>query len=313
MKSGTDARLVCVSARPFEWTDLEIFLAVARGGSLTSAAESLGVYASTVQRRVAKLEAAARAKLFIRSQRGYSLTEAGQDLYDHALGMEQQATAAWRKMGAHDEQPGGTVRVATVDDLAVRILPPIIHSFREKHPRVTLSVDVRRSLLNIEKHETDIAVRIGPPPDGQVVAKHVARADVALYASRAYLKRHGRPTKLEDLRDHAIVRGDEALANIPMERAIDRYADPNKTTFRSNSFYARLGAIRAGIGIGFLGRYMGESEKALERLPFPFPDHGAPLSLLIHTDLRKNARVRAFYEHAYAELVAQRSLFEASE
>jgi DNA-binding transcriptional LysR family regulator len=298
-------------ARQFEWSDLEIFLAVGRGGTLGAAAESLGLDASTIQRRVGKLEAAASVKLFVRSQRGYSLTDAGQDLYEHALDMEQQATTAWRKVVAHDEQPGGTVRLATVDDLAVRILPPIIRSFQAKHPRITLSVDVRQSVVDLEKHHADIALRIGVPPGGDLVVKHVARADVALYASRAYLKKNGRVTRLEDLREHAIVRGQEALAHIPMERALDRYADPKKTVFRSNSFYARLGAVRAGLGIGFLGQYMADSEKSLERLPFRFPDHGAALSILIHTDLRKNARVRAFYEHAYAELVAQRSLFEA--
>jgi DNA-binding transcriptional LysR family regulator len=302
-----------MNARQFEWTDLEIFLAVARAGTLAAAAESLGLDASTIQRRVGKLEAAARTKLFVRSQRGYSLTEAGQDLNEHTLGMDQQAAAAWRKIVAHDEQPGGTVRIATVDDLAIRILPPIIRSFQEKHPRVTLSVDVRQSFVDLGKHQADIALRIGALPSGDIVAKHVARADVALYASRAYLKTHGRVAQLEDLRHHAIVRGPEAFAGIPTERVLERYADPNKTAFRSNSFYARLGAIRAGIGIGFVGRYMADSEKTVQRLPFRFPDHGAPLSILIHTDLRKNARVRAFYEHAHAELVALRPLFEASE
>lgn len=302
-----------MDARPYEWSDLEIFLATARSGTLAAAALALRVDASTVHRRIAKLEAAMRAGLFVRSPRGYALTETGQDLYTHALAMEEQAAAAFRKVVARDEQPIGTVRVATVDDMAIRILPPIIATFREKHPNVTVLVDVQRTFVDLAKHEADVALRLGvTPPEGDLVVRRVAVASIGLFASRAYLKKHGRPRTPEDLADHAIVRAEEALSHIPMERVLERYGNPARIALRANSFYARVAAIRAGVGIGYAPLFLTAGDRSLVRLhlALPEPARGADLFLLVHTDTRKNARVRAFVEHAFAALVAKRSLFE---
>lgn len=304
-----------MSARPYDWADLEIFLATARGGTLAAAAGALRLDASTVQRRVGKLEAAMRVKLFDRSPRGYALTEAGQDLYAHALAMEEQAAGAWRKVVARDERPVGTVRVATVDDFAVHVLPPIAASFREKHPNVSVVVDVGESLVDLGRRQADVAIRFGlARPEGDVVVRRVMSANVALFASRAYLKRHGRPKTAEDLKDHALVRAEEGLAQASMERLLARFGDPSRIAFRANSFYVRLAAIRAGIGVGFAPLFLVSGDKTVERLPIAFPEapSQADLLLLIHADMRRNARVRAFVEHAYAALVAQRALFEGS-
>lgn len=257
-----------------------------------------------------------RAGLFSRSPRGYALTEAGQDLYAHALAMEEQASAAFRKVAARDEQPVGTVRLATVDDLAVQVLPPIIASFREKHPNVTVVVDVRQSFVDLAKQEADVALRFGiRPTEGDVVVRRVVFADIGLYATRTYLKRHGRPKTPDDLYEHALVRAGEEHARLPMERILDRYGNPAKTAFRSGSFFARMAAVKAGIGIGFVPFFMAAGDKQLERLHLPFPEQprGADLLLIIHVDMRKNARVRAFVEHVHTALVSQRDTFERGE
>jgi DNA-binding transcriptional LysR family regulator len=305
-----------MDARPYDWSDLEIFLAAARGGTLASAAETLRVDASTVHRRIGKLEAAMRAGLFVRSPRGYSLTEAGQELYGHALAMEHEATVAFRKVVARDEKPMGTVRVATVESLAVNVLPPIVATFREKHPNVTIVVDSRQSLVDLAKQEADVALRFGGmPTEGDVVVRRVLSAGVGLFASRAYLKKYGRPKTPEDLYDHALVRAAQEHLGLPMDRILERYGNPANVALRAGSFYARIGAIRAGVGIGFVPLFLAAGDKSLERLHLAFPEtpRGADLLLVIHVDMRKNARVRAFVEHAFAALVAQRSVFEGGD
>lgn len=309
---GINAALSCMDARLLDWSDLEIFLSLARDGTLAAAAITLRVDASTVQRRIGKLEHGLKTRLFDRSQRGYSLTTAGEELLSHVLEMERHAVAAQRKVVAHDESLTGVVRVTTVDDLAVMTLPAIVQQFREQHPKLTVQVDVRTSLADLGKQQAHVAIRFGErPSEGDVVAKQLARVDVALYASAAYLKRHGRLARLEDLRRHAIVRGDEQVRGLPTERLIDRYCEPAQTAFRSNSFFARLGAVRDGVGVGFLSYFMAERQKGLTRLPFVFPDAASHLWLLVHVDIRRNARVRAFVEHAQAALVALRPQFEA--
>lgn len=299
---------------PVGWSDLETFLAMARGGTLATAAEALRIDASTVQRRIGKLEEALRVKLFLRSPRGFALTQTGQDLYAHALAMEEQANAAFRKVRSRDEQAVGVVRVSTVDDLASVCLPPIVASFHESHPSITVELEVRERFVDLEKAEVDVALRIAVrPPDGEVVVKRVGGVAGALHASRGYLDARGTPVKPEDLRAHSTVRGVGVSTELPPERLLERYGDPSKVALRSRSFLARASAVRAGVGIGFVPSFLATDE-TLVRLSFASSELDPALVglfLVVHTDMRKNARVRAFVEHAFAALVAERSTFEA--
>ena len=302
-----------MDARPeksADWADFELFLAVARGGSLAAAAAALRVDASTVHRRIASLEEALRSRLFARSPRGYALTNAGQELLPYATAMDEQAAAARRKLAARDEALTGTVRLSAIDDLA-SILSPIVASFRAKHPGVSVAVDMRHAFADLARQQADVAVRVSTrAPQGDLVAKHVAKLAHAFYASRAYLARHGRPERIENLRDHAIVRGDAGPPSMPGEQTLDGHSSADRVAFRSQSFIARLAAVRDGMGIGVLGCFMGDREHSLVRLPFAVSDPNLNVSLLVHVDLRQNARVRAFSEHIYAALVAHRPLFE---
>jgi DNA-binding transcriptional LysR family regulator len=300
-----------MNAKP-PWSDLQVFLAAAREGTLAAAADALGVNASTVQRRIGKLERELATRLFDRSQRGYSLTAVGEELLERVLTIEQEILAIDRHVGGRDQRLEGTIRVATVDDLATGVLSPIFRDFRREHPGVTLEVGVGSGFADLARRQADVAIRFGRKPAlGDLVVKHVSRVDVGLYGSRAYLRAHGRPMCVEDLRHHAIVRGDEQMAGLPMERIIDRYADPARIAFRSDSMLARACAVRDGLGIGLLGCFTGETERKLERIRLAFPEAASDLWMVIHVDLRRNARVRAFVDFVHEALVALRPRFEA--
>lgn len=283
-----------------------MFLATARGGTLAAAAKELRVDSATVLRRMGKLESAAGTRLFSRSPRGYALTEAGEDLFQHAQGMEEQALAAWRKVGARDERPIGVVRVAAVDDLAFHLLPDLVASFREQHPNIVVKVDIRTTFHDLAKNEADVAFRIVPAfanraPEGDLVARKLVKLDSALYASRDYVKKHGRPKTPEDIGKHSIVCLDEAFGMLPQEKIVARLADPARIAFRSRSLLAVQAAVLAGIGLGFIVSFCGENDRRLERvLTFPEVLGQGILYLVTHADTRKNARVRAFVEHARA-------------
>ncbi len=288
-----------------------MFLAVARGGTLAAAASALGIDASTAQRRMGKLERDLEARLFERSQRGYALTAAGGELLAHVLTMEQEVMALARRIGGRDESLEGVVRVATVDDLATAVLSPIVAEFRRRHPRVTLDVGIASSFADLTRREADVAIRFGAKPSTpDLVVRHLTRVDVALYASRRYVRAHGQPRSHEELAAHPIVCGDESMAAVPMERFMRRYADPAKVALRSNSMLARFAALRDGVGIGVLGCFMGEPEPSLQRLALDVPNVSSDLWMLVHVDLKRNARVRAFVDFAFEALLAQRSRFE---
>jgi DNA-binding transcriptional LysR family regulator len=293
-----------------DWADLELFLAVARGGSLAAAASILRVDASTVHRRIASLEEALRSRLFARSPRGYALTNAGQELLPYATAMDEQAAAARRKLAARDEALTGTVRLSAIDDVAA-ILSPIVASFRAKHPGVTVAVDMRSAFADLARQQADVALRLSTrAPEGDLVAKHVAKLAVAFYASRAYLARHGRPERVEDLRDHAIVRGDAGLpvdargadARRPFERRARGLSQPvADRTPRGDT--RRHGHRDAGL---LHGRSRTIPRAAALRGVRPQRQRLAPRS---RRPAPERARAR-LHEHAYAALVAQRPLFE---
>jgi DNA-binding transcriptional LysR family regulator len=299
-----------MNARLPPWGDLEIFLAAARESTLAAAATVLDVNASTVQRRIGKLEAELGTRLFDRSQRGYGLTSTGEELLEHVLAIEQEVLAVGRRIGGRDQILEGVVRVATVDDLAVHVLSLILRDFRRAHPRVTIDLDIGPGFADLARQQADVAIRFGAKPQrGDLIVKHVARVDVALYGSRKYLRAHGHPKTLDGLRDHTLVRGGVQMAALPMERIMDRHGDDARTALRSNSMLARVTAVRDGAGIGMLACFMGERERSLERLDFRFPEAASDLWMLVHADLRRNARVRAFVDFVHDALRAQRDLF----
>lgn len=299
-----------MDARVPNWGDLAVFLATTRAGSLASAGVALGVNASTVQRRVGKLEASLGTRLFDRSHRGYALTAAGEELLAHALAVEAEVTAAERRIGGRDARLEGVVRVTTVDDFAVGVLTPIVRDFHARHPGVTVDVDVQSQFSDLSRREADVAVRFGiEPDDPDVIVKHLTRVDVAMYASRGYVQSRGLLRDEVELRAHPTVRASERFRRLPVEQWMEKYGDRGRVALRSGSMLVRFEAVRAGIGIGWLGCFMAEVEPELVRLPFLFDESASDLWMLVHVDLRRNARVRAFVEFAYDAIVDTRSRF----
>ena len=291
------------------WDDLHSFAAVAEAGTLSAGGERLGVNHSTVLRRISRLEDQLSARLFDRSSRGYSLTPAGEQLYAHVQAMQQEAEAIQRKLGGFDSRLEGTVRVSTVDDLALVMLNPIMAEFLADNPGITLDVGTQPTFADLSRREADVAFRFGVKPEElDLVCRRVASIGVAVYASPAYLADHGRPSSLTELDAHALVRGDEHMRRIPMEQALEQ--SNGRTVYRSHSMLLRSAAIRAGVGLGFLPYFLAEGDPGFERLELDTSEYGSTLWMLIHSDLRRNAKVRAFVDHTLDALASQRERFE---
>lgn len=292
--------------KPLAWEELQIFLAAARAGTLSGAARLLDTSAATVLRRLRVLEASVNTNLFARSPRGYALTPAGEELLEHVQAMEAQVLAAERRLGGRDQRLSGTIRVATVDDVVQAVLGPILAGFSQRHPALCLDLLIESEYTDLARRTADVAIRAGVQPQaGDVIAKRVCTIGVALYASRDYLRRHGSRPSLETLSAHRIVRADEARSRIPMEKLLDRHVDRAATALRSNSMLARVAAVRDGVGVGMLPCFVADTERELVRLGDVLPEASAALWILVHPDLRRNARVRAFVDYTFAELSRQ--------
>lgn len=304
---------MCMNAQSVGWSNLEYFLATARGGSLSTAAQELSVNHATVSRRIARLEAELGVRLFTRDTSGYVLTAAGRALLEHAQAMEREVFAIQRKVAGLDRSLEGCVRVVTVDDLAVLRMPAILAEFRELHPAVTVVLDVQTEITDLGRLHADIAIRFGErPQDPNVVSRRIGPASVMLYASTGYLRRHPAPSTAAEIADHDVVMGSESMAGIAMERFIAEHVRPERIALRTNSMLMRRAAVSAGLGIGMLPPGVARLDSDLHEISIELPPLSSRIWMVIHTDLRTNARVRAFADFAYDRLRGDPDLFSGS-
>ena len=183
----------------FDWNDLRFFLAVARAGRLTVAARQLEADHTTVSRRISALEHALKTKLFERRPQGYALTEAGERLLSKAESMESQALAVASEIGGSDLALSGTVRVGAPDGFGTYFLAAELGALAERHPGLVLQLVALPRTFSLSKREADIAITLEQPTEGRLVSRKLTDYRLRLYASEAYLERHGPIRELADL------------------------------------------------------------------------------------------------------------------
>jgi DNA-binding transcriptional LysR family regulator len=198
----------------FDWNDLRYFLAIAREGSTLAAAKALGVSQPTVQRRLSALEESIKRQLVEHHPTGYRLTEFGKTLFPHAEDVERSITAFQRQLMSGGQELSGTLRVTCPEGTASRLLAPLIESFRAKYPELRVDLIMTDRRLDLAKGEAEVAVRMHKPGDDSLIARKIADTPWSVYASRSYIKRHGRPQRKEDLDNHAVIEFGGEIAQI---------------------------------------------------------------------------------------------------
>jgi len=290
----------------FDWNDLRYLLAIAREGSTLAAAKALRVSQPTVQRRLAALEERIGRKLVELHPTGYRLTELGKTLFPHALDVERSVEAFQRQVISAGEELTGTLRVTCPEGMASRLLAPAIETFREKHPELRIDLIMTDRRLDLAKGEAEVALRMHEPGDDALIARRIADSPWAVFASRSYMKRHGRPERVEDLDRHAIVEFAGELAANHAGRWLRSVAPKATVAARGNSMLGVLAAVRSGAGLAPLPMLLGASEEGLVPVLTSIPEINSKLYLVMHADLQHTPRVRAFCDFVIAEFARLR-------
>lgn len=293
-----------MDAQPSNWDDLRMFLAVARAGSLSGAARALGVNHSTVFRRVGAFEEALGVRLFERLQGGYVLTAAGDEMLETAIRLEEEIASLGRKITGQDLRLSGTIRLTTIDMLALGLLPRHLASFRANYPGIDLEVAVSNAAVNLGRREADVALRVSNQPPETLVGRRVGRLVFAVYVAAASVGMTGAAPSAEDDwigfdSDH------EALV-----RRFARFLPEVRPIFRVNSVAAAIAAAKAGIGLAPLPCGIADLEPDLVRVASLPDDFTLDLWLLTHEDLRRTARIRAFLDFLANALAGEAPLLE---
>jgi DNA-binding transcriptional LysR family regulator len=268
------------------WDELRTALAVARARTVSGAAQALGVHHATVIRHIDALEDRLGVKLFQRHAKGYAPTEAGQALADVARGAEHSFDALAARLQGLQGAISGELVVTTLPELAPLLMPALLDLARA-HPGLVPSLRAEARLAQLEYGEAHVALRAGAKPEEpDNIVQPMGHLQVGLYASAAYLDAQGRPEGLEGLARHSFVCGEGSRA--PFERWLAEKG--YQIAFRSNDRVARLMAVQAGVGLGFLPAIAAEG---LEQAVAPQPDWAVPLWMVTHVDLHRAAKVQA--------------------
>lgn len=283
------------------WDDVRVLLALARSGTLAGAARQLGVDKATVSRRLAALERALSARLFLRTREGLKPSAEGERLLPHAEAMERAARGLRDAGAAAPDEVSGVVRLATTEAMASRLVSSGLLDLCVTWPRLELELLGGNRPVDLLKNEADLALRVSPPEQRSLKSRVVARLGFALFASPGYLRQRGTPASAAQLSGHDVLVLSGELARLPEAKWLSSRPGV-RVKLRSSSMGALLEAARAGHGLCVLTKAWGDSEAGVDcvlALPNLAP---RPVWLLTHPELGQRRAVKVVADRV-AELM----------
>ncbi len=276
------------------WDEVRTAYQVARLGTVSGAAEVLGVHHATVIRHIDALETRLGVRLFQRHARGYTPTEAGQDLLRVAATTDEQFSQLISRLKGQGDRVAGELVVTALSTLN-GLMMPVISRFRADHPQVILRYLTGNRLFRLEYGEAHVAIRAGNVPDQpDNVVQPFLRLRNGLYCTQGYADRHGLPAGLDDLAGHRFVGEDDSTTRAPFFRWMWDNVPPEAIVMRTSDSHAAQSAVLAGLGVGFLPVQVATDHPDLLTISPPLPEWDAPLWLVTHVDLHRTAKVQAF-------------------
>lgn len=285
-----------------DWDDLKAVLALVRTGSLSAAGTMLGVNYTTVARRIQRAETAMGAVLFEKLPSGYLVTETGAMVADHAAGMEAEQNALLRKVQGQDQSLQGKLVITTPQLLIGPYLAPVLEAFTNAHPDVDLHVKASNDLLNLNRREADLAIRISRSPGDTLKGIRLAEQYTACFASP------GLVDKIKNDPDAPIPwLIYQAYTDIPGYAREVYPSSRVRMTF--DDMVAQVGAAQAGLGVVRMPLFLGRSTPGLIRVPDLPAQPYADVWVVGHPDVWRSAKLVAFRELLLPYFRARRSDF----
>ena len=276
------------------WDEIRTAYQVARLGTVSGAADVLGVHHATVIRHIDALEKRLGTKLFQRHARGYTPTEAGRDLLSTAQRTEEQFGQLVSRIKGQGETVTGELVITSISGIA-HILTPVFGSFQEEHPDVTIRFYSDMRLFRLDYGEAHVAIRAGAAPeDPDYVVQPLIKMKAALYASKAYVQRHGYPAGPGDFAGHRFVGPVDPDSRAPFYRWLRANVPPEAQTYLVSEPEAQREAVRSGMGLGFMTMRDAQADPNLVEILPSQPDWDSPLWIVTHVDLHRTLKVQSF-------------------
>ncbi len=276
-----------------KWTELRTAYQVARLGTVSAAAQALGLHRATINRHIDVLEAEIGAKIFSRHARGYTLTDVGQDVLRVAQKTDELIEDLAGRVQGGKTQIEGEIKLTILAPFAPLIMPAIM-DFRSSNPHCRVDIDVGEDLARLEYGEAHIALRAGSKPEHpDYVVSRFGAIGFNLYAHDSYVLRFGVPPDPNDMTGHSFV-----LPRLPEERSpfaswIRDHVSPDMVALSSRDIRLTVEAISEGVGMGFMSEYEANQRGSFHAVLPPNSDWVVPGWIVTHVDLHRTEKVQA--------------------
>ena len=284
-----------------DWDKLRVFHAVAEAGSFTHAGESLNLSQSAISRQISGLEQSLNTPLFHRHARGLILTEQGEDLYLTAHDVFHKVAMTEARLTESKERPEGPLKITTTIGFGSVWLTPRIKEFMDLYPEIDLTIVLVYDDLDLAMREADVAIRLTPPKQPDLIQRHLMKINYRCYASPEYLQLHGMPKIPEDLDEHHLVTfgeevGDQTdlLPALNFLQGAGAKGKRRKPVLQVNNIYGIYRAVRSGVGIGALPDYFTEGSPNLVRILPELKSPQTDVYFVYPEELRQSARIAVF-------------------
>jgi DNA-binding transcriptional LysR family regulator len=294
-----------------DWDKLRVFHAVAEAGSFTHAGEILNLSQSSVSRQVSSLEQSLNVPLFHRHARGLKLTETGETLYATAKDVFAKVAIAESLVSESRDKPQGLLRITTTVAFGSIWLTERLKEFIEHYPDIQVTLIVAEDELDLSMGEADVAIRMTPPTQADLVRRPLLAMHHRVFASPNYLKDHGTPSGVEDLDNHQIIAYDasfhQPFTDINWLMAAGRDPeDAREPVLRVNNIYAMFRAAASGLGIASLPDYMGQLAHDLVPIMPELEGPKFDVYLVYPEELRHSQRIVAFRDFLLRSISSRR-------
>ena len=278
---------------PLTAPDLEVLLALVRGGTLAQAAARLSADASTVFRSVQRIEKSLGQRLFERTRQGYLPSEATAEIARHAERIEAELEAARAAAMAPNSEVTGRVRLTTTDSVLRGLVLPCLPVLAAQHPQLQLELRSANELMSLTRRDADLALRATPKAPEHLIGRHLGPIRFVACGAKSLSPAQRRKA----LDQHDWIAPDEAMPEHPSVRWRRKHLPKLAPRYLVDGVVSVVDAIKAGLGVGVVPLFMLDSEPQLMALSQPLEGCESQLWLLAHPESRHLRRIAAVYQH----------------
>lgn len=290
-----------------DWDKLRVFHAVAEAGSFTHAGATLNLSQSAVSRQISALEESLRVTLFHRHARGLMLTEQGELLYRTAREVVSRMAMTEAMLTDSKDSPQGPLTVTATISFGTVWLTPRIVAFCDRYPDISLNLLLDDREVDLSMREADIAIRIAPPRQPDLIRRQLMTVNFYAYASPEYLKKRGTPQVINDLdHHHIVVYGEGPLSQLIdsnwLLKVGDDQTSPRRPSLKINNIFGLLRAVESDLGIAALPKYIIPDDTNVVRILPELQSPSLTAYLLYPEELRHSKRITVFRDFLLEEV-----------